>query len=80
MRFRDNGIIDRTIEEVSRLGTTPMEIAKIVGCPTNLVRSWLDGTFTPGAFYLRRLHETGCDVLYILTGNHYKLSGGDIGV
>lgn len=70
MRYRDYGISQRTSEEVSRLGQTPLEISKIVGCPSNLVRSWLDGEYTPSAFYLRRFHELGLDVIYILTGNH----------
>ena len=77
MRMRDVGIASRTIEELSKLGNEPLEIAKIVGCPTNLVRYWLDGVYTPSAFYLRRFHEIGCDVLYILTGKHYNISGGD---
>jgi hypothetical protein len=75
--MRDVGIADRTAEEVAKLGNDPHAISEIIGCPTNLVRYWLDGTYTPSAFYLRRLHEVGCDVLYILTGKHYTISGGD---
>ncbi len=80
MRMRDAGIIDRTVEEVSKLGNDPTVIAKLVGCPTQLIQYWLDGAYTPSAFYLRRLHEIGCDVLYILTGNHYTVIGGDTDV
>lgn len=80
MRMRDVGIADRTVEEISKLSDDPREIAKLVGCPTNLIRYWLDGTNTPSAFYLRRLHEIGCDVLYILTGKHYTITGGDTDV
>ena len=77
MRLRDFGIAERTTEEVSKLGDTPLEIAKLIGCPAQLVRYWLDSTYTPSAYYLRRFHELGCDVIYILTGKH---SGGDTDV
>lgn len=78
MRYRDYDITLRTAEEVSKLGSTPVEIAKLIGCPAQVVRSWLNGEFTPSAHYLRRFHEVGCDVLYILTGTHYNLLGGEI--
>lgn len=80
MRYNDTIITDRVIEEVSKLADTPRAIAKIIGCPTQLVQYWLDGIYTPSAFYLRRLHEVGCDVLYILTGKRYTISGGDTDV
>ena len=80
MRPNDTNIRDRTIEELSLLGETPLEISKIIGCPTNLVQYWLDGVYTPSAFYLQRFHKIGCDVLYILTGERYTLSGGDTDV
>lgn len=80
MRIRDQGIIDRTIEEVSNLGDTPYAIANLVGCPVQQIRNWLDGAYTPSAYYLQRFHEVGCDVLYILTGKHYTITGGDTGV
>lgn len=70
MRYRDYGISQRTSEEVSRLGESPRDIGKLLGCPAKLVRSWLSGEYTPSAFYLRRFHELGLDVIYILTGNH----------
>ena len=77
MGLRDFGIAERTAEEVSKLGVTPIDIANRIGCPSQLVRCWLGGTYTPSAYYLRRLHELGCDVIYILTGKH---SGGDADV
>lgn len=70
MRLRDFGIATRTTEEISKLGKTPTEISKVIGCPTQLVYYWLDSTYTPSAYYLRRFHEVGCDVIYILTGKH----------
>lgn len=80
MRYRDTGIIERTIEELFRISTDYHEIAKLVGCPPQLARSWLDGIYIPSSFYLRRFHEIGCDVLYILTGKHYNILGGDTDV
>lgn len=80
MRLYDRGIAERMIEELSKLGDTPYDISKLVGCPTQLVRSWLDGINTPSTFYLRRFHEIGCDVLYILSGKRYTISGGDTDV
>lgn len=79
MRLRNVGIAERTAEVVSTLGNTPLEIAKRIGCPAQLVSHWLDGTYTPSAFYLRRFHELGCDVIYILTGKHSN-TGGDTDV
>ena len=77
MRPTDTSIRDRLIEELSWVGETPLEIAKVIGCPSNLVKYWLDGVYTPSAFYLSKLHGVGCDVLYILTGQRYTISGGD---
>lgn len=77
MRFRDIEIVERTIEELTKLGDNPSSIARIVGCPARLVSYWLDGLYTPSTYYLRRFHEIGCDVLYILTGTHYTVIGGD---
>lgn len=80
MRYHDDEIIDRSIEELQKLGRTINEIAEIVGCPPARVRHWLDGIHTPSAYYLRRFHEIGCDVLYILTGKRYTITGGDTDV
>lgn len=82
MRLKNVGITERTAEEVAKLGNNTGEIAQLIGCPKHQVKYWLDGIYTPSAFYLRRFHEIGCDVLYILTGKHYvvSVSGGDTGV
>lgn len=80
MRPTDNKIRDRLIEELRWVGDTPAEIAKLIGCPTQLIRYWLDGVYTPSAHYLGELHNTGCDVLYILTGKRYTITGGDTDV
>ena len=80
MRINDNEIRARTIEELRKMGGYSHEIAKRTGCPSNLVQYWLDGVYTPSAHYLRKLHDAGCDVLYILTGKRYTISGGDTDV
>ena len=80
MIYNDVAITDRVIEEISKLGKNAYQIGKVVGCSTALAKSWLDGVHLPAAYYLRRLHEIGCDVLYILTGTHYNLVGGDTDV
>jgi hypothetical protein len=77
MRYRTHDIDQRTAEEISKLGRTPREIARLLSRPTQLIRSWLDGTYTPSATSLRMLHDAGCEILYILTGKHYTITGGD---
>lgn len=51
-----------------KLGDTACEIAKLIGCSESLVRYWLNEEGVPSHFYLQRLHELGCDILYIITG------------
>lgn len=80
MRYRDKAIVDRTIEELTRISDDPHELSKLLGCPKQLVCYWLDGTYTPGAYYLWKIHTIGCDVLYILTGTRYTITGGDTDV
>jgi transcriptional regulator with XRE-family HTH domain len=80
MRPSDTNIRNRTIEELRKVGGYSHEIAKRTGCPSNLVQYWLDGEYTPSAVYLAKLHDAGCDVLYILTGKRYTISGGDTDV
>lgn len=77
MRVRNYDIDQRTAEEVSKLGKTPHEISQRVGCRVPTAASWLTGTFTPSAHSLRMLHDAGCDILYIITGKHYTITGGD---
>ena len=35
---------------------------------------WKAGGATPGGYYLARMHEAGCDVIYILTGQRKAAS------
>lgn len=68
MRPTDYEMCARTAEELRRLDKTPCAIANLVGCKHQLVRYWLSGEGVPCAAYLKRLHEIGCDILYIITG------------
>lgn len=69
MRIKDEGISVRTAEELLKLGDTPHDIAKIIKCPSNQVKHWLDCEYDPSAYYLKRFYEVGLDIIYILTGN-----------
>lgn len=68
MRWTDWGMRARTVEELNKLGDTPQEIAKIIGCSDTLVRYWLNEEGVPSHLYLKKLYELGCDILYIITG------------
>ena len=68
MRWTDWDMRARSAEELRKLGDTPQEIAKIIGCSDTLVRYWLNEEGVPSHLYLKRLYEIGCDILYIITG------------
>lgn len=68
MRWTDWEMRKRSAEELNKLGDTPQEIAKIIGCSDTLVRYWLNEEGVPSHRYLKRLYEIGCDILYIITG------------
>lgn len=68
MRWTDWEMRARAAEELNKLADTPQEIATIIGCPTSLVKYWLNEEGVPSHLYLKRLYEIGCDILYIITG------------
>ena len=68
MRWTDWEMRARSVEELKKLGDTPQEIAKIIGCSDTLVRYWLNEEGVPSHLYLKKLYEIGCDILYIITG------------
>ena len=68
MKATDFKMRKRTVEELKKLGDTPQEIAKVIGCKDQLVRHWLDEECVPSHIYMNRLYEVGCDILYIITG------------
>lgn len=70
MRRTDWSMRARTVEELEKLGDTAYEIAKLIGCGSSerLVKNWLNEECVPSHFYLNRLYELGCDILYIITG------------
>lgn len=68
MRHVDPDMCIRSVQEIRKLGRDPGIIASKIGCSRQLVNYWLSGDGIPGAYYLRKLHELGCDILYIITG------------
>lgn len=68
MRPNDPGISARLAEELYRLGESNTEAAKKIKCHPNLVGQWLSKSYIPSAHYFKNLHEAGCDIIYILTG------------
>lgn len=70
MRRTDWSMRERTAEELNKLGDTNYKIAKTIGCGCSerLVKYWRNQEGVPSHFYLKRLHELGCDILYIITG------------
>ena len=68
MRKTDVNMRKRTVEELSKISTYPPEIARQVGCPDALARYWMNEEGVPSHYYLKRLYELGCDILYIITG------------
>lgn len=68
MRKTDPDMVERMVEEVRKLGGSYAEIARRIGCPYQLVQFWLTKSGLPSAYYLRRLHELGCDILYMIVG------------
>lgn len=68
MRWTDWPMRERSVEELRKLGDTPQEIAKLIGCSDTLVKYWLNEEGVPSHFYLKKIYELGCDILYIITG------------
>lgn len=59
---------ERVAEEIFKLGATNAEIARKLGCSKSSISGWIIGTSVPNAYFLKKLHYAGCDVIYILTG------------
>ena len=68
MRKVNYDIQARTAEELRKLGKSAREIADAMGCSPSHVRNWLNEDATISAWYLAKMHELGCDVIYVLTG------------
>ena len=62
----------RLSEEILRLGITNAEIATRIGCHPPKVSDWACGRSIPYSWYLARLYELGCDVIYILVGERTR--------
>ena len=68
MKLKDSTMSDRVAEEIYKLGVTNKAAALRIGCDRKMITDWLTGKSIPSAYYLKSLHEAGCDVIYILTG------------
>lgn len=68
MKFKDFSMHERVAEEIYKLGDSNAEAARKIGCGRHIISDWLSGRNIPSAYYLKALHEAGCDVMYILTG------------
>lgn len=68
----------RMAEELEALGISNSEAARRLGCNKTLISQWIRGTNHPSAYYLARLYDLGCDIVYILTG--VRTRGGDTSV
>ena len=75
MRRTDPEMTMRLAEEIFRLGLGNVELAQKIGCEPNTICLWTSGRGVPYAWYLARLYEVGCDIIYILTGERTR--GGD---
>lgn len=68
MRPTDPDMCTRTAAELRKLGKSPTEIGRLLGCKQQLVSFWMREEGVPCAMYLKKLHGIGCDIMYIITG------------
>jgi hypothetical protein len=64
----DKEVQNRLRDEILNLGMRNVDIAAAVDCNAVTVDKWINGRAFPGAHFLRCLHELGCDITYIITG------------
>lgn len=74
MRITDYNMRIRAAEELRKLGRNHYVIAEKIGCSPQLVKYWLELGGLPSAHYLKRLHELGCDIIYIIVGDTHVRS------
>ena len=68
MKLKDFSMHERVAEEIYKLGDSNKSAALRIGCDRKIISDWIAGRSIPSAFYLKALHEAGCDIIYILTG------------
>lgn len=66
-RKADIAIGERAYTEMMRLYGSTTKAAQALGSERRIINDWNYG-ITPSALYLRRMHELGIDIIYILTG------------
>lgn len=73
MNRTDTDMYARVAEEIlRRRDISYVQLARELGCNYTTVQVWMRGEGVPGPYFLRRLHNLGYDIIYMLTGerNH----------
>lgn len=70
-----NKIRFRIIEELYQFGNTQTAIAENLGFTRQAIWRWMNGKAVPDIESLVKLHNAGCDIVYIVTGERTR--GGD---
>lgn len=68
MKRKDFTMHERVAEEIYKLGDSNKAAAQRLGCNRKMISRWVSGRDIPSAYYLKSMHEAGCDIIYILTG------------
>lgn len=74
MRKTDPDMSRRLVEELYRISKTNTELCEKVGCSRTAVQKWINNGFIPSAYYFKKFHYAGCDIIYILTGERHARS------
>jgi len=68
---------DRLKEERKRLGLTQTEFASLGGIVKFTQLTYESGKSTPNLEYLQKLHQSGVDAYYVLTGQRAPAAAAD---
>lgn len=74
---KDPEMTPRLVEEIYRVSESNTDLARELGCSDTTVYQWITGSTIPYAYYLAKLYDLGCDIIYVLTGMRTR---GDAGV
>lgn len=69
MEFNRDAVTKRIGEELRKLGLSQRKLSILFGCDQRLIANYLSGRTVPSAYYLTVMHNAGCDIIYILTGD-----------
>ena len=68
-RKADIAIGERAYSELMRMFGSTTKAAQALGSERRIINDWNWGV-APSALYLRRMHDLGIDIIYILTGRN----------